>query len=87
MMEYPLGLLEIMEQFSPPKDNYNQELPIKEVHLFDSVIFLRNKIAAHYDEEYPLFKGDKLSILIQLFFMLFQFHFLECTILSRLELY
>lgn len=58
-----LGLLPIMKEFSPPKnENTGQEKPIRENHLLDSVIFLRNKIVAHFDEEYPCFKGSKVTI-------------------------
>jgi hypothetical protein len=71
MRKNSLGLLRILKQFSPPKDTFKQEREIKEDHLLDSVIFLRNKIVAHYDEEYPIFKGDKVSILIQLVSILF----------------
>ncbi|XP_039822762.1 uncharacterized protein LOC120684976 [Panicum virgatum] len=55
-----LGLLPIMKEFSPPmNENTGQEKPIKENHLLDSVIFLRNKIVAHFDDEYRRFKGSK----------------------------
>ena len=53
-----------MNLFSPPVDRNGKELRIKEDHLLDSVIFLRNKIVAHYDEEFPNFKGPKVRISI-----------------------
>ncbi|XP_062225027.1 uncharacterized protein LOC133923788 [Phragmites australis] len=62
MRKSSLVLLGIMNQFSPPVDRNDQELKIKDDHLLDSVLFLRNKIVAHYDEEYPKFKGDKNEI-------------------------
>jgi hypothetical protein len=39
-----LGLLPIMNLFSPPLDANEQEKPIREKHLVDSLIFLRNKV-------------------------------------------
>lgn len=56
----PLGLLQLMKLFSPPRDRNNMELRIKEDNLLDSVLFLRNKIVAHCDEEYQSFKGPKV---------------------------
>ncbi|TVU25246.1 hypothetical protein EJB05_27736 [Eragrostis curvula] len=58
----PLGLLEIMQQFSKPENAFKQRREYRDANLFDSVMFLRNKIIAHYDEEYPNFKGDKNEI-------------------------
>jgi hypothetical protein len=66
-----LGLLPIMKEFSPPLDYNYQERQIKEDLLLDSVIFLRNKIVAHFDEEYPRFKGSKVSIYIYSGFYLY----------------
>ncbi|KAL6870977.1 hypothetical protein ACP4OV_014825 [Aristida adscensionis] len=62
MRQRSLGLLGLMNLFTPPVDKDKKPLKIKDDHLFDSVTFLRNKIVAHYDEEYPVFKGNKNEI-------------------------
>ncbi|CAL4984427.1 unnamed protein product [Urochloa decumbens] len=62
MNKSPLGFLPIMNEFSPPLDHNNQEKPIADNHLLDSVIFLRNKIVAHFHAEYETFKGSKVEI-------------------------
>jgi hypothetical protein len=64
LMEEPLSLLSLMQLFTPPLDKSGHRLKIRDDNLLDSVTFLRNKIVAHYHEEYPLFKGDKVSMLI-----------------------
>ncbi|TVU25233.1 hypothetical protein EJB05_27722 [Eragrostis curvula] len=62
MKQKALGLLPLMTQFSPPKDHNDQELAIKDDNMLHSFLFLRNKIVAHFDEEYIMFKGNKDDI-------------------------
>jgi len=81
-----LGLLPIMKEFSPPmNENTGQEKPIKENHLLDSVIFLRNKIVAHFDDEYCRFKGSKVSISLWFLLILFIVFFLLVYAMSPVE--
>uniref|UniRef100_M8BZP7 Uncharacterized protein n=1 Tax=Aegilops tauschii TaxID=37682 RepID=M8BZP7_AEGTA len=57
-----LGLFDLMQEFTKPKDENNIPRERKEDHLLDSVLFLRNKIVAHYDDEYKAFSGQKEKI-------------------------
>uniref|UniRef100_A0A8R7U1P3 Uncharacterized protein n=1 Tax=Triticum urartu TaxID=4572 RepID=A0A8R7U1P3_TRIUA len=62
MREPSLGLIHLMREFTKPKDENNIEREHKDNNLLHSVLFLRNKIVAHYDDEYKGFSGQKEKI-------------------------
>ncbi|KAI5002801.1 hypothetical protein ZWY2020_027451 [Hordeum vulgare] len=57
-----LGLIHLMREFTKPKDENDMEREHRDNNLLDSVLFLRNKIVAHYDDEYKGFSGQKKKI-------------------------
>lgn len=57
-----LGLIHLMQEFPKPKDENKMEREHRDNNLLDSVLFLRNTIVAHYDDQYKGFSGQKEKI-------------------------
>lgn len=59
----PLGLLPLMQMFPIQEDETGiQQRKHRDDNLLQSVLFLRNSIVAHYDEQYEVFSGKKVSL-------------------------